>query len=447
MIDQSGKVRYIWQGSSYSSLVQRYENESKVYLDCVVEFSEEDLHCQNLLRKFKHPFGDVSPLAVIMRCRENFFLKRWDPGLFAAFHVETWNKTELRDEQRAKILSRASSAGLDQTTSLAGLCLMQGPQLQSIERCTKLFFQSNGTTFQESSLNQYFRYQDSHAHNFRRLDGAGDACEFLSGDAANDEQLENCTSSALQPTYRALADEEVVSCNIDTSTRILSAGRQENAVESFLDDTQYVVTDEKYKGELRWIANYLRNESLIPSLDQLKKYALQLHSFEGDFVHFMMDCMVQGPYHEFSFLPADPTGLAANLSYRRPDSYTSCDKPDIMDTATEGGPFFEQISCGSPTRISLIHAYLEQKENQLAFNLQSHIAEKIQKLQQYFQEGRFEQFKRACEKNENECTPDFKLESDFFNINIQRILEGAENMQRFLHTDIEVRVFCLFLFV
>ena len=459
MIDQDGRETFLWQQDRYSTLVEKYELAGKAYLNCITENGEESTICRNLLSKIedvhKHSFGRVSPVAVMLRCRENFFMKQWDAGLFAAFDDETWNRTRLPEAARQDILTRVS--GL--TFTDAELCLKRGPTAQNIKQCTNSFFaQTDQTSIEDSRLGQYFRYEDVLTARFEKktieaeiarlgypiaIDHtSSDACIFLSNSQAFGSLFDACDSANLEPRYREIDADQRTICNVSMSTRTLSSGRQENAVEVFVDNAKYTVKHEKYDDELEWIQKYLDDYSQILTVENLQKYTIKLHSFEGDLLHTMMDCMVQGPYNEFSFMPADPGGLAQNLSYQRPNNYSLCTQPEIMDTFKNERVMVQQGTCGSPTRIALINAYLQQKQTSIVEDLYALIQDKIKQLREDF--SKRENFRTLCsgnDKTEDDCLPQYHLTPDKFTISMRTIMEQGFNIHSFLSSNIEVSCF------
>lgn len=391
----------------------------------------------------KHTFDDVkiSPVAVMMRCRENFFLKRWDPGLFAAFHTETRNMSKLPDP----VINEVAKNIADLNTADVENCLKRGPTEQSIEQCTAIFFQQQGQLFEDADIRNFFMYQTTLP--LGRDEDYGDACEFLSSDTlpqSIQDERSRCYESELSPTYRQLEDTGSSTCNISFTTQTITSMRHENVLESFRDETAYTVDDEKYKEELNWLYTHaLDPTEIVPSLEALRTYSMQLHSFEGDLVHTMMDCMVQGPYPEFSFMPADPTGFAANLSYQRPHNYTTCDKPQVMDIQDPVSGYFVQKTCGSPTRISLINSFLRTQQDTLVQILRSKIKAKVEDLRLHFQSSNLRSFRSDCAGeyiDDDACLPSYQLSEDTFRVDMSDILfdNSDTGIVHFLQNNLEV---------
>jgi len=357
----------------------------------------------NALRPSVTGLGDVSPLAILARCQENYARKRWDDGLFAAFHNTTMEVSGLRRSDVEEVQAAVRALGSPELEA----CLRQGSVSQRIETCTDLYFQHSGVTGGKPMREDYFTYGSTTGTDFMP-----DACGFLSA------PVTGSWSSSMLPRVLACQDEQQdlprlfassstdAGCTIPWTTRAMDRGRQQSVVRSYRDRSGVRIPRERYMSDLRAMHAYV-DEYALPTPDDLKQHDFALESFEGDLLHRLVDCVVAGPYASVELMPADPGGLAESLVFRPPSANeTETDPPLVFDSLRASQTQVASQTRGSGTRVALLNALLFEQRQGLLEKLRDAIVERVEEWKESFAPGQVESFDRECNKNDPDaCTP------------------------------------------
>ena len=445
--DQDGVVRFIDQPYSFLELLDAWQEHGMHQLACVafhgLDFDGCNMYCPELSNEAVREaeinrgncqpsnvrpgsttldlnLGRVSPLAVLARCRENYAKKRWDPGLFAAFHEPTGQISELTTEALQRV--RTLVQGLQ--SPLLEDCLARGPVTQNIEVCTVCTFRA--PTPMPHAAPPRAAHISSTARALGTTTAEPDACEFLSAPLATGSGptrrrvIEACQSEDIPRIFAR--DVVNATCSVALTTRSMDRGRQDSVVDMFLDDGVVEIPDTVYAEDIEAMHTWLGDYTL-PTVDDLRTHDFALESFEGDFLHRLVDCVVQGPYPEVALMPADSLGLAEALVFATPLGNASTEPlPDVFDRHAPERTQVASQTRGSGTRIALINALLfEQRQN---FAQQVHtpwITGEF--IQEQFVEGNIDVFKNAdgeCSASRPEdCEPAVEL-STFLRCKISR---------------------------
>ena len=425
--DQDGVVRFIDQPYSFVELLDAWQEHGMHQLACVafhgLDFDGCNMYCPELSNEAEREaeinrgncqrsnvrpgsttldlnLGRVSPLAVLARCRENYAKKRWDPGLFAAFHEPTGQISELTTEALQRV--RTLVQGLQ--SPLLEDCLARGPVTQNIEVCTSVYFQSPhpDAARRAASRRAYFVYGPEPSGT---TTAEPDACEFLSapfGDGfwpdETQSKIEACQSEDIPRIFAR--DVVNATCGVALTTRSMDRGRQDSVVDMFLDDGVVEIPDTVYAEDIEAMHNWLGDYTL-PTVDDLRTHDFALESFEGDFLHRLVDCVVQGPYPEVALMPADSLGLAEALVFATPLGNASTEPlPDVFDRHAPERTQVASQTRGSGTRIALINALLFEQRQNFAQQVHTAMDERVKHIQAKFVEGNLNAFKNA----DGECS-------------------------------------------
>jgi len=404
MINAEGNIVYIENPYSLQELSSDLHDAGQKYIDCITAHSEN--HClQERMRVFLPKYDayfseyQVSPLAVLARCRENFNSKTWDEGVFGLYN------TALRDDIvvkqrgfRKKDMQRIRTAVdtylREDDNGIIHACLAAGPLQNRIQACMGLTFTYHNQLQQDEvnargvgaqgPLPDDFSTQGYFVYDIAKKDDPPDACEYLSSpsflanadvrrcrsdDADNGDSGNACgfsmSSSAREDTCRigqsTLAYEQSIQTNIIDEFRISNqvhydapkiAAVEANVQQQFgavsVCTRDYAVAvDQQIMPNIRRIVN---------ALD------LTLITGEGDLLHQFVDCIFMGAQTNAILAPADTAGVLENLMYSRHVNGTSREFElpcagtlvyDSEDVDPDKKPFMQQ-TCGSDTRIAVM---------------------------------------------------------------------------------------------
>lgn len=442
MIDRDGAVVYIKNDFTYTELVRRFERKGDEYLECIAENGEEGPLCVALARQISGEipeWGRVSPLAVVNRCRENYSLRRWDPGLFAALHPETREYVEsigdIRNTQLTEVEMAVRKLGPE-----VSACLAYGEVQNSIEACTALFFRtlagsSAEVTFETSGRAQYFSYTQTSAV----ARSTPDACKFLSHDIAQwsdsdmSQRVQDCNSVGLDTLTSQQCENTQSSCSIPMTTVSITNGRKKNAIGLFVNDEIFTVTEQHYtdtsecaisKIDAFWTQNSERF-----TVESMGKYNFSFNSYEGDYWHNYFDCMIEGAYPSLPLIPGDPEGKLENITFQSPENSKTCVPPVLYNRYDDAKTPIPTRTCGSSAR-SGIATFLLQKLSDSA------LERVVQAIKKMFTEDIPGQIQGADFKREDEgcridgnCTPNVLFKTSIKVADVLRDTGVLENIR------------------
>ena len=279
-------------------------------------------------------FQGVTLLNVLVKCRENFAKRTWDPMAYVLF--------DSTQQRRFKTRSRIQLPRDD--VGVASCLLAQASIGAENSACLDLYlFDKN------INLEKYWSYE-------RGLPASPvqfiDACLTFSGPAkqnisvfqncVDDEQFTGCTLSShiwspSSPNSVPVAQPHVV----------MYQGRQaDSLIYRLYDEALGLVKTAVDAANLRWMVH-------PDNVDA------QFFSAEGDIIHQMLDCVFMGPYARVDYWPI-PTCEGDEECLVGP--YWSRDEGDGasrgVDPYTCPAPPSLPFTCGSPARRSLVKYYV-----------------------------------------------------------------------------------------
>jgi len=335
MMDSNNQPYYIHNPYTYAEL-QAKSARLQAYVECVARGSGYTCSPPN------EPYfarQGVTTVNVMVKCRENFLKRRWDPAAYMLFQPASWDQVEFQSDPVVP-------------TNLpfqVGECLSAGdPSSGSlVQRCHETFLNDANV-----SSDAYWQYE--------RLNGTRsgpeytDACLVFTGPA--DKGL---------PAFQACVDgmEKNAGCGIPahlwtprsdndvplaTQHRVLSHGdHRDGLVQGLYAQARAVVMDAIRASQAVW------NASGTPEVNA------EFFSVEGDVLHQTMDCIFMGPYSRVDYWPI-PDCPAGEECLRGP--FWSRDEGEgqqrhVDPAACPAAPSLP-YTCGSPARRSLMRYLL-----------------------------------------------------------------------------------------
>jgi len=418
-VNMQGDTVFVYNPFPLEELADDLHSAGQAYINCISAKNEADCLRERqrvYLSKFHAHFTkhNVSPLAVLTRCRENFNGKTWDEGFFGAYtptltqHI-VQDKQFITDGNMKAIQNGAELYLREDAEGPVHACLRNGPTQNRIEACMVLAFshlnrlQQGNSEATEVSIFQYFQYTQVADVSIARHT---DACEFLSSSIfSSDPAVRICQ---LQDDIDGFCgDESGSECKISMTTLAYEQSIQRNIVELFQVSSAHT-TDENVM-ETAVLHKYNRVKdcaaSFFDSMDRemnadvigkiIGKLDLNMITGEGDLLHQHMDCIFMGAYDHIFFAPTDSDMVLEPMMYSRNASGTSrefqlpCAGSIVYDRHAEDveASGFLQKTCGTQTRIGLM-AYVKKNivssPNALNVMLAAKIREKLEKIESNF---------------------------------------------------------------
>ena len=334
MIDGNGQPYYIYNPYTYAEL-QGLSSGLDAYAQCVGSLDGRGYSCQPPAADVFTRQGVTLP-NVLVKCRDNFIKKQWDPYAFALFN---------RPYQKLFATRLGYIVPLpDEDPFGIAACLQQDPaEVPSLAQvCLQEFLALRGT-----SWDNYWAYE-------RASDGqAGgeytDACLVFSGPAAMGTPLFVDCVDGMMPeggrctlaghAWSPLSENQVP---VGGQHRVLSRGVHADGV-----------VQELYAAARRMVVSAV-DASLDLQLSSGSSHMdIQIFSVEGDVLHQTMDCLFMGPYARMDYWPIPSCGpgeecLTGPYWARSEDGGRGVDPDACASQPTL--PY----TCGSPARQALM---------------------------------------------------------------------------------------------
>ena len=278
--------------------------------------------------------GDVPPLSLLMRCRENYAAWRWDSGAF-------------RNPKGYSDYIAQRNGGADTPRAQAARqCLLAGAGVNTIEACTELVYPDRSV---------YFAYRKAHAQSSPMDPKYPDACELLSGEKLMQApELAQCrgddhfSGGCAEPTQCDVNLALYVYNNVvgvmpaDTYVMEASAEGTPNAA----------LTQKRYETLMLCIAATIDSVLGADFAALVEDMDLRVISNEGDVLHQTADCAFLGSADAVDLLPNEPDAHVENMRYRAPPADARCNGTHVENTRTKHT--ITENTCGSPARVAII---------------------------------------------------------------------------------------------
>ena len=337
MIDSGNQPYYVYNKFTYAQL-QSMASGLKNYTQCVSS-NAGGYKCPVPNDPWFQAQG-VSTFNVLVKCRENFAKKRWDPAAYMLYQPKFWDLLHLQD---------GALPTPPQTDSYgAGQCLRDGDASTGslAQNCLEEFLLQRN--MDEGEYWMYERTADT-------LPGPEftDACLVFSGPAQVQkiEQFAACVDgmgfgsdcTIPQHLWTPLSDNSIPSAE---QHRVASLGtHQDGLVQHLYARAQELVE----RAVNRSLDVWGEGKSGTDAVD------VEFFSVEGDVLHQTMDCIFMGPYSRVDYwpIPVCKQGLECP---RGP--FWSRDEEEgqrrAVDPKTCSAPNTLPYTCGSPARKSLM---------------------------------------------------------------------------------------------
>ena len=363
----------VWNPYSFKELMQRNDGEN--YFKCIASYGTQCARVKPVDTTFETQGVDV--LQVIGRCRTNYQQKKWDEGTFllGLLEYEEWQPANVKEAAVRQLYTASSGAfenhrrrlaqlgslmngfeGLDLATWLCLRAAMDTNDWQN--NCADLAF-TNGVFATADSPLTYFEYEVLQEQDGTLKREAGtfvnlDACETYSGNMKS--------RNAKGVSYPKMAWD----------------GNSQNAVpvatlHNKIQDNKNIRIRDAEKALDDLIKTQIR-----PAFDQLTETTLakiqtEFWSFEGDFIHQLVDCVILGPYAAADMLPSVtlPSGRIAVPQYHR-------------GRADSREMHYDLQTHGSPARVKLMKKVIALMSDTSDTRIQSKALQIIGKLRQLY---------------------------------------------------------------
>lgn len=299
MTDGFGNPKYIFNPLTYDELREALRGKVDRYLECIsrrsqlVDSGENDDFDPNepcTALKPSVPALDsqqVSPIAVLERCKANYQQKQWDAGAFVLYDAAM--SAEMASS------GRVVPPTIDPSTDAIGACLLEAEKTkQSNLACMTDFL---GTRYQTESTSAVFWRYEKVVHTDAESTDEVDACIVFSGPAKKDdgsrttEEFRKCShdyrdTGCVIPhmVWSSGSKNKVPVATLHTVEEVNPEDREENALAKFAEAKNMAMTA------------LTRMENFTDS-----NLEVVLFSGEGDALHQIFDCIVMGPMSRVDF--------------------------------------------------------------------------------------------------------------------------------------------------
>lgn len=332
MIDSNNQPYYVYNKYSYAELQAKSAGMAN-YTACV-STSARGYQCAPPSEPFFANQG-VTTLNVLVKCRENYVKKRWDPAAHMLYQTASWDLVHF---QGLGVPEIPATVRADVRACLTDGDASSGSLAQS---CLEEFLLNSGTSF-----DAYWAYE--------RLNTSTQGPEYTDGclvfSGPGDEGLpvfsacvdgSNSTCSLPQHLWTPRSSNDVP---LATQHRVVSHGvNRDGLVQSLYTQAREQVMS-AVEASLRVWAS-----STNPAVNA------EFFSVEGDVLHQSMDCIFMGPYSRVDYWPT-PECVEGEECLRGP--FWSRDEGEggsrAVDPNTCDAPPSLPYTCGSPGRKSLM---------------------------------------------------------------------------------------------
>ena len=337
MIDSNNQPYYVYNPYSYAQL-QAMSSGLDNYTRCVSDKSRNGYACEVPNDPFFRTQG-VTAVNVLVKCRDNFIKKRWDPAAYV-FYQEAFHHLLKRRPSRAEYALGPDPRGVR-------ACLQDSKQQRGslAQACLQEFFSSSGVLPE-----LYWAYEQVPVG--REGPEFTDACQTFTGPAEtlNLTDFASCVDGiATGETCRysghiwsPLSDNNVAVAEQHT---VISHGvRLDGLVQLMYKQASEMVLEAVDASMAARAAG--ANQPPIE---------LEFFSVEGDVLHQTMDCIFMGPYSRVDYWPipvCEPDSECLVGPYwARDEAMGGTRQVDAGSCPTESSlPY----TCGSPARKSLM---------------------------------------------------------------------------------------------
>lgn len=424
MVDSNAQPYYIYNKYSYDEL-QKMSSGMKAYVECV---SSRSSTSGNTCEPPNTPFfaqQGVTTLNVLVKCRENYVRRRWDPAAYMVYQSTYWDL--LHFEENNGIPQPPQGVPLS-----AQSCLKNGdPTVGNLAQvCLE------GYLFDaQLTPDEFWAYE--HVDDRMTAPEYTDACLVFSGPAEQGiEPFTDCvdgTGGACTLPQHLWSPRSNNDVPLATQHRVVLYGRHKNGLIQRL----YSEARAKVMGAIQ-AALSVWNTTGNPEVQA------EFFSVEGDLLHQTMDCIMMGPYSRIDYWPIpdcqDGQECLRGPSWSRDDGNGS---QRTVDPNACAAPSTLPYTCGSPGRQSLMR-YLVlnmltdggNEGNQNASNVATIIQDTLGELVDMWDDvGRYG---CLCEDSEDLfspecCTANSSLLPDHLNGTISQI--RAQTVLRALEDD------------
>lgn len=297
MADGFGNPRYVYNPHTYDELRGMMASKIDPYLECISmhgqlepsSFSEQEARCDEIKPSVAVlDAQQVSPIAVLERCKSNYQQKQWDVGAWMLYDPDRL----LEVFSGGTTLAVATQSRDDPV----GRCLLSAERnRESNLECMSDYLGQN--YWKESSSEVFWRYEKVHhvLHDISSDDV--DACIVFSGPAKK-----NDTSPTTLEFRRCSHDYTDTGCVIPHM--VWSSSSKNKVPVATLHTVEEVTPEDREE-----VANALFEEARDMAMKALRKLEdftdpnleVVLFSGEGDALHQIFDCIVMGPLARVDF--------------------------------------------------------------------------------------------------------------------------------------------------
>ena len=343
MIDSSNQPYYVYNKFTYAQL-QAMSGGLAEYTQCVGR-GVDGYRCPVPNDPWFEAQG-VTTINVLVKCRENFMRKRWDPSAYMLFQPASWSLLRLRDGE-VPVLPGKDPYGVQQ-------CLREGDATRGaalVMGCLEEFLLPGR---RDLEFDEYWMYERTDAT--RPGPEFTDACLAFSGpgEVRGIAQFAACVDGASSSTgcthpqhlWTPQSDN-----NIPTAEqhKVASYGmNMDGLVQRMYQSASDLVVRAAEDSLSVW-----NDGTGTDAVD------VEFFSVEGDVLHQTMDCIFMGPYSRVDYWPAPvcPPGAGDGQECLR-GPFWSRDEGEGqgrgVDPGTCDAPTSLPYTCGSPARKSLM---------------------------------------------------------------------------------------------
>jgi len=363
----------VWNPYSFEQLLQR--NNAQNYFVCLKDRRTECSILKPIDPTFETQGVDV--LQVISRCRTNYQQKKWDEGtlLIGLMEYEEWDSDKVRAGALQQLYGASKELFQTHRQRLAQLSsIMDGFENLDFQtwsclrtalyandwqnNCAEVAI-ANGIFPNSNSALTYFEYELLQDQNGKLQQDATtfenlDACETFSG------KMNSSNSRGV--VYPKMAWD----------------GNSQNAVPVAEMHNKIQDNDLIRILEAQNALDELVNNKIKPAFEGLTAQALdkiqtEFWSFEGDFIHQLVDCVILGPYAAADMVPSLSlsSGRISVPQYHR-------------GSASSREMQYDLRTQGSPSRKKLMKAVIDQLSDTSDRRIQSKALSIIQKLKEVY---------------------------------------------------------------
>lgn len=336
MIDSNNQPYYVYNKYTYAELQAKSAGMAN-YTACV-STSARGYRCAPPSEPFFANQG-VTTLNVLIKCRENYVKKRWDPAAHMLYQPAFWDLVHFQ------------GAGVPELPAAPERCLTEGDASTGslAQRCLEEFLLDGGV-----SPEAYWAYE-------RGTTALGpeftDGCLVFSGPAEAGRPLftacvdGSANGSACSLPQHLWTPRSSNDVPLAAQHRVVSHGvNRDGLVQSLYAQARELVLSAVAASLRVWNASGANPDVVA-----------EFFSVEGDVLHQTMDCIFMGPYSRVDYWPT-PECVAGEECLRGP--FWARDEGEGagrgVDPGTCAAPPSLPYTCGSPGRKSLMR-YLVRK--------------------------------------------------------------------------------------